>query len=132
MNRIEKFMKKNYRIELSPDDEGGYVVSYPELPGCLSVGDTVEEAIKNGEDAKREWFIAMIEEDMVIPEPEKNNDYSGQFKLRLPKSLHRSLVQRAKKEGISMNQYCLYLLSKGDSSLETLNLVTEKLKKYDE
>lgn len=132
MNRIEKYMKMNYRIELSPDDEGGYVVSYPELPGCLSVGDTVEEAIKNGEDAKREWFMAMIEEDMVIPEPEKNNDYSGQFKLRLPKSLHRSLVQRAKKEGISMNQYCLYLLSKGDSSLETLNLVTEKLKKYDE
>lgn len=132
MNRIEKFMKMNYRIELSPDDEGGYVVSYPELPGCLSVGDTVEEAIKNGEDAKREWFMAMIEEDMVIPEPERNNDYSGQFKLRLPKSLHRSLVQRAKKEGISMNQYCLYLLSKGDSSLETLNLVTEKLKKYDE
>ena len=132
MNRIDKFMKMNYRIELSPDDEGGYVVSYPELPGCLSVGDTVEEAIKNGEDAKREWFMAMIEEDMVIPEPERNNDYSGQFKLRLPKSLHRSLVQRAKKEGISMNQYCLYLLSKGDSSLETLNLVTEKLKKYDE
>ena len=125
-------MKLNYKIELNPDDEGGYVVSYPELPGCISAGDSVEEAIKNGEDAKREWFMTMLEEGMEIPEPEINNDYSGQFKLRLPKSLHRSLVQQAKREGISMNQYCLYLLSKGDSSLETLNLVKEKLKKYDE
>ena len=132
MNKIEKYMKLNYKIELNPDDEGGYVVSYPELPGCISAGDSVEEAIKNGEDAKREWFMTMLEEGMEIPEPEINNDYSGQFKLRLPKSLHRSLVQQAKREGISMNQYCLYLLSKGDSSLETLNLVKEKLKKYDE
>ena len=132
MNKIDKYMKMNYRIELNPDDEGGYVVSYPELPGCISAGDSVEEAIKNGEDAKREWFMTMLEEGMEIPEPEINNDYSGQFKLRLPKSLHKSLVQQAKREGISMNQYCLYLLSKGDSSLETLNLVKEKLKKYDE
>lgn len=132
MNKTEKYMKLNYKIELNPDDEGGYVVNYPELPGCLSVGDSVEEAIKNGEDAKREWFMAMLEEGMEIPRPEKNIEYSGQFKLRLPKSLHKSLVQQAKREGISMNQYCLYLLSKGDSSLETLNLVKEKFKKYDE
>ena len=132
MNKIDKYMKMNYKIELNPDDEGGYVVNYPELPGCLSVGDSVEEALKNGEEAKREWFMVMLEEGMEIPRPEKNIEYSGQFKLRLPKSLHKSLVQQAKREGISMNQYCLYLLSKGDSSLETLNLVKEKLKKYDE
>ncbi|MCI5588370.1 MAG: type II toxin-antitoxin system HicB family antitoxin, partial [Lachnospiraceae bacterium] len=42
-------------------------------------------------------------------------DYSGQFKLRIPRSLHRSLVEHSKKEGISMNQYCVYLLSKNDA-----------------
>ena len=41
--------------------------------------------------------------------------YSGQFKLRIPKSLHRSLAEHAKEEGISMNQYCVYLLSKNDA-----------------
>nr|WP_242953521.1 toxin-antitoxin system HicB family antitoxin [Enterocloster citroniae] len=38
--------------------------------------------------------------------------YSGQFKLRLPKSLHRQLTQHSKREGVSMNQYCVYLLAK--------------------
>jgi predicted HicB family RNase H-like nuclease len=42
-------------------------------------------------------------------------DYSGQFKLRTPRSLHRSLAEHSKKEGISMNQYCVYLLSKNDA-----------------
>ena len=42
--------------------------------------------------------------------------YSGQFKLRIPKSLHKSLTEHAKREGISMNQYCVYLLSKNDAA----------------
>jgi len=42
-------------------------------------------------------------------------DYSGQFKLRIPKTLHKELAEKSKKEGISMNQYCLYLLSKNSS-----------------
>ncbi len=43
-------------------------------------------------------------------------NYSGQFKLRIPKSLHRSLAERARQEGISMNQYCVYLLSRNDAA----------------
>jgi len=41
--------------------------------------------------------------------------YSGQFKLRIPRSLHKSLAEHSKKEGISMNQYCVYLLSRNDA-----------------
>ncbi len=44
------------------------------------------------------------------------NEYSGQFKLRIPKSLHKSLAEHSKTEGISMNQYCLYLLAKNDAA----------------
>jgi predicted HicB family RNase H-like nuclease len=43
------------------------------------------------------------------------DDYSGQFKLRIPKSLHKALAEHSRREGISMNQYCLYLLSKNDA-----------------
>jgi len=53
------------------------------------------------------------EDGSSIPEPARLEDYSGQFKLRLPKSLHRLLVQKSSEEGVSMNQYCVYLLSKG-------------------
>ena len=45
MMTIEDYMKAPYRMEITPDtEEGGYVVSFPELPGSLSTGDTLEEA----------------------------------------------------------------------------------------
>ena len=59
---------------------------------------------------------AAIEDGFSISEPNDLENYSGQFKLRIPKSLHKSLSEHSKAEGISMNQYCLYLLTKNDSA----------------
>lgn len=116
MKTVDEYMAMPYRLEIVPDpDEGGFVGSYPELPGCLTCGETMEEVAKNAEDAKRSWLIAAIEEGITIHEPDMLGAYSGQFKLRIPKSLHRSLAEHSKSEGISMNQYCLYLLSKNDA-----------------
>ena len=115
MNTIEYYLQCPYRLEIIPDvDEGGYVASYPELSGCITVGKTLDDVVKNAEDAKREWIIAALENHSAIPDP-TTSEYSGQFKLRLPKSLHRSLAQHSKEEGISMNQYCVYLLSKNNA-----------------
>jgi len=108
---LEEYMKMPYRMEILPDEEGGYVVSFPELKGCLTSGENIEMAVANAEEAKREWLMAAIEDNYPIPEPSRDEDYSGQFKLRIPKSLHRQLVEQSRREGISMNQYCLYLLS---------------------
>ena len=117
MRTFEEYMALPYRLEIIPDtDEGGYVVSYPELPGCITCADTMEKAVANAVDAKQEWLIAAMEEGIEIPEPVNLDDYSGQFKLRIPKSLHHSLAEHAKQEGISMNQYCLYLLTKYDAT----------------
>ena len=113
MRTLEEYMKLPYPMELTPDPyEGGYVVSFPDLPGCLSTAKTVEEAVRNAEEAKREWFRAAIEDGYRIREPREREAYSGQFKLRIPKSLHRILVEQAREEGMSMNQYCVYLLSR--------------------
>ncbi len=101
MRTIDEYMRLPYRMELIPDTaEGGYAVRYPELPGCVTCGDTMESAIKNAEDCKREWISAAIENGIAIPEPSSEEDYSGQFKLRIPKSLHRSLAEHSKAEGI--------------------------------
>lgn len=117
MRTVDEYMKLPYKMEIVPDtEEGGYVVSFPDLPGCLTVGDTIEEAICNAEDAKRTWIEAAIEDGISINEPDDLDNYSGQFKLRIPKSLHKSLSEHSKAEGISMNQYCLYLLTKNDSA----------------
>ena len=116
MKTLEYYLSLPYKLELVPDtEEGGYAASYPELPGCVTCGDTGESAAVNAEDCKREWLIAALEDHLEIPEPSDASDYSGQFKLRIPKSLHKSLAEHSKAEGISMNQYCLYLLTKYDA-----------------
>lgn len=121
MRTIEEYMKLPYKVEIIPDaDEGGFVVSIPELVGCISCGDTMEMAMTNINDAKRAWLQTAMDDGVEIPEPESLNNYSGQFKLRIPKSLHKSLAERAKIEGISMNQYCLYLLTKNDARHQTI------------
>ena len=116
MKTLNDYMEMSYRMEIVEDkDEGGFVVSYPDLPGCITCGETVEKAVANALDAKREWIEAALEEGIRIDEPDSLEDYSGQFKLRLPRSLHRLLAEHSKKEGISMNQYCVYLLSRNDA-----------------
>ena len=116
MKTIDYYMGLPYKLEIVPDvEEGGYVARYPELPGCISVGSTLEETVNHVLDAKKEWLIAALEDGIVINEPVAHDNYSGQFKLRIPKSLHRSLAEHSKEEGISMNQYCLYLLTLNDA-----------------
>lgn len=116
MKRIDEYMKLPYKMEIVEDlEEGGYVISFPDLPGCITCGDTIESAISYANDAKKEWLLAAMEEGIDIYEPNSLQEYSGQFKLRLPKSLHRSLSEHSKREGVSMNQYCVYLLSKNDA-----------------
>ena len=114
MKTIDEYMKLPYRMEIIEDSaEGGYVASYPDLKGCITCGPTIEAAAAALADAKRVWIEA---DGYDIPVPEIDDSYSGQFKFRMPKSLHRQLAEHAKLEGISMNQYCLYLLSSNDAA----------------
>ena len=116
MNDLKYYMGLNYKIEIIEDEsEGGYVLSIPELKGCLTCAENLEKGIEMIKDAKRQWLIAAIESGYEIPEPSALEDYSGQFKLRIPKTLHKELAEKSKEEGISMNQYCLYLLSRNSS-----------------
>ena len=122
MKTIDYYMSLPYHMEVIPDmEEGGYTAKFPDLPGCLTCAETIEDLEKSAEDAKRVWFTAALEDGIEIAEPSDSLDlseFSGQFKLRMPKSLHRSLSVNAKKEGISMNQYCIYLLSKNDAAYQ--------------
>lgn len=116
MKTLNDYLEMSYRMEIVEDrEEGGFVVSFPDLPGCITCGETLESAIANAVDAKKTWIEAALEEGVEIPEPNSLQDYSGQFKLRMPRSLHRSLAEHSQREGISMNQYCVYLLSKNDA-----------------
>lgn len=96
---------------LPADDGGGYLIEFPDLPGCISDGETVEEAIANGMDAKQAWLAVAREENRAIPEP--GGQASGKWVQRVPKSLHSRLVERAEREGVSLNMLVVSLIAEG-------------------
>ena len=60
---LNDYLAMSYRMEIVEDkDEGGFVVSFPDLPGCITCGETVESAVANAMDAKKEWLVAALEE----------------------------------------------------------------------
>ena len=63
MKTLNDYLEMSYRMEIVEDkDEGGFVVSFPDLLGCISCGETVESAVANAMDAKKEWLAAALEE----------------------------------------------------------------------
>ena len=113
MNKtLDYYLGLPYTIELTPDPEEGWFVRVKELPGCSSQGETAEEALEMIRDAMKGWLEVSLEEHYPIPEPAPEGEYSGKFVLRVPKSLHRELVEQAEQEGASLNTYCLTVLAK--------------------
>ncbi len=112
---LKYYCKQQYEIKirrLAEDEGGGWLAEIPILPGCVSDGETVEEAVKNVEDAKKCWIETALELGRGVPEP-SDAQYSGQLRVRMPKSLHKVLSEKAKEENVSLNQLIVYHLSKG-------------------
>jgi len=119
MKDLNYYLGLNYEISirrLSEQEGGGWFAEIPLLPGCMSDGETIQEAIKNLNDAKISWIQTSLELGRAIPEPDQE-EYSGQLRVRMPKSLHKALSERAKRENVSLNQYIVYLLSSGAEEL---------------
>ena len=116
---IKSNRKNSYRMNVYPvdaeTDEMEWVAEIPDLPGCIGCGDTPEQAIEKVQLARDAWLEVAIKEGKPIPEPTNPYDigYSGKFTLRIPKTLHRELAIKSQEEGISLNQYLLYIISKG-------------------
>lgn len=100
---------------LSADDGGGYMITFPDLPGCMSDGETMEEVFVNGRDAFNGWMAAQVDLKRHIPEPTHYDEEGKPIKFvqRLPRSLHASLQARAKAEGVSLNTLVLTLIAEG-------------------
>jgi len=132
---LEYYKNLNYGVKLEPiseEDGGGWLAEIPELKGCMSDGETQEEALKNIEKAKITWISTTLKRGLTIPLPssEDNDEYSGKFTLRLPKSLHKELSLAAQKDAISLNQYILSLVAlnfgKNSRSSETPKTSAQK------
>jgi predicted RNase H-like HicB family nuclease len=101
-----------YSINLRwSDEDNGYVAEVPELAGVSAVGATPEDAVTEVKDAARACVESLQEEGLPVPEPRSIPHYSGQLRLRMPKSLHARLASMAEADGISLNQYLLAALA---------------------
>jgi len=100
------YLTKPYARVLTPDAEyGGYTAEILEFPGCVTEGDTPDEALENLEAAAEGWIEAALSMGQDIPEPSDAQGYGGRVALRLPRSLHRRAMQLAERDGTSLNQF---------------------------
>ncbi len=136
---LDYYLKLNYPIEIykiPEEDGGGYSATIPSLGRYAFVadGETVEETIKNVLNLKDHYIKELYKKGIPIPEPELTkelNEVSGKFVVRIPKELHSSLIQRAKENGISLNQYILYLLTRAFEQEKMENVLQNFIQKFE-
>jgi hypothetical protein len=112
---VKDYLKLPYtRIVTEMNDESGHYFygRILELDGCQSTGDTVEELYENLNEAMEGYIEVKLENNISIPLPERTEDFSGKFNVRLPKTLHQRLAIEANNEGVSLNQLVLYKLAR--------------------
>lgn len=112
---LEYYLSLPYSIDIYKDlsDENpGWVAKVKELPGCITQADSFEELEEMIFDALRSWIEVALEDGIPVPEPRGEEDYSGKFVVRLPKSLHRELVEASQEDNVSLNTFVINILAK--------------------
>lgn len=123
---LSYYLELSYPLHAVADPEGGYVVIFPDLPGCMTQVDSVNEIGPAAEEARRLWITTEYEEGEEIPLPSYPQEYSGRFNVRLPRSLHRRLAELAGHEAVSLNQCVVALLAQGEAQSRAESSVTRQ------
>ena len=105
------------------DDDNGFIAIIPGLNALSAFGSTREEALTELNTAAEAYFEAWEEAGKPLPVPEKVIPFSGQLRLRMPKSLHASLSYEAERENVSLNTYIVSLLSERHMVRQMLNKI---------
>lgn len=105
--KVEYYCDLPYTIAIERRDDQGtyYVPRFIEIPHFIMTGNTPEEAVKDLQSEKKEWFKFNIERGNRIPLPLKSRKYSGKIILRMPPNLHEQLIKIAELQGISLNSF---------------------------
>ncbi|HYL74463.1 MAG TPA: type II toxin-antitoxin system HicB family antitoxin [Bryobacteraceae bacterium] len=98
---------------LSADEGGGYLVEYPDIPGCMSDGETITEAIANGREALRDCLEVFRESGRSLP---KASIEAAQWRQRLPRTLYAKLTRQAQREGVSINSFVTAIIAEAVGS----------------
>lgn len=123
----ERYLKRPYTRMIVPDDEGRYSAQILEFPGCISEGETPEEAYKNLDEAALNWVESARDQGMRIPQPFAVQGYSGTISLRLPKSIHRRTAELAHRDGVSLNQFLVTAIAARVGAEDLIGTISAKL-----
>ena len=108
----KEYLKKPYSRVVIPDEESGtYTAQILEFPGCITEGETPQEAYERLEDVALSWIEAALDMGQDIPLPWSIYEYGGKVALRLPKSLHKQVSLAAERDGTSLNQFIVMAIS---------------------
>ena len=105
------------------DEDNSFVATIPGVKALSAFGTTREEALSELHVAAEAFFEALKSAGKSLPLPKKVTPYSGQLRLRMPKSLHAALAEEAEDEKISLNTYIVALLSERHIEKRMLNLI---------
>lgn len=103
---------------LSEAEGGGYLVEYPEIPGCMSDGETIEEAITNGREALLDCLAVLKESGLKLPKPDSE---PAQWRQRLPRTLYSKLTKQAESEGVSINSFVTAIIAEAIGAKQSAN-----------
>jgi len=124
----EDFLTRPYTRVLIPDAESGtFAAMIPEFPGCISQGDSPDEAYTRLHDAALAWIEAAQDLDQPIPDPQEENSYSGKFALRMPASLHKDAAEAAERDGTSLNQFVVAAIAERIGANKLYALLSKKI-----
>lgn len=111
------------------NEDAGYIALIPELPYLSAFGDDPEEAVREAQVAASLVVEVMTEHGEALPEPQILTSFSGQMRVRMPRTLHQKLAGRARMEDVSLNTLIVSLLAEGIGAMEELPLVERKARR---
>ncbi len=123
-------MMNKYQFNLVWSDlDNEYMATCPEFPGLSAFGATPEDALSEAQIAM-ELFIETYQADGIpLPEPHTKPEYSGQIRLRLPKSLHGQAAKLAADDEVSLNQFICNAVQAKVTGQQVSNQVVSEIRR---
>ena len=108
------------------EEDGEYVALVPEFPHLSALAKTPQKAAREAVVVTEVVLEVMEEQGHTPPEPQVLSSYSGEIRVRMPRSLHQKLAGRARMEDVSLNTLMVSLLAEGIGAREELPTVEER------
>lgn len=110
------------------DEDQMYVAVCPELDNLMALADSEEAAVRELKVAIGLVLAEMSSEGEDPPAPNTYGSHSGQFRVRLPRTLHSRLVAQAQQERVSLNSLVAIFLSEASTQFSVAGYISQRLK----